>query len=65
MSGCFLATLDDLPVGLGHRNGSRLHRLGELALEGDMKETVFDLGALHLDMVGKPEATFEAPAAIP
>src|SRR4029079_13450222 len=25
-----------------------------------MKETVLDLGTLHLDMVGKPEATLEA-----
>ena len=30
-----------------------------------MEETVLDLGTLHLDMVGEPEAPLELRAAMP
>ena len=38
---------------------ARLHRLGDLADQVDQQQAVLQVGALDLDMVGKPEAPLE------
>src|SRR5690606_1964535 len=43
------------------RDPARLHLLGDVALELDVQQAVPELGAKHLDMVGKLEAALERP----
>src|SRR5687767_8246502 len=52
---------DRLGAGLAiDRNRPGLHRLGYLAFQRDMQQTVFQIGAADLYEVGKLEATLES-----
>src|SRR3954447_16152431 len=48
-----------LRLAVSDRNLARLFRLGDLANQLDVQETVLELCAGHLDIIGKLEAAFE------
>src|SRR6476469_2035519 len=56
--------VDDLRfVGLGRdRDGTGLHRLRQLTYEVDVQQSIFEICALHQDVVGKLEPALEAAA---
>src|SRR5699024_2641276 len=57
---CLVAAFDHAGFAAADFDSARLHPLGQLTLELDVQQAVFQIGTGHLDVIGQLEAAFEA-----